>query len=284
MSVLRSVAILTLLILPILSACTTGIADFQLYEQAYQAQAVEADRVLDRLARAERVVARRSDPSLSGAFEFDPDKAAYFVDAGDPPLTGAIRSGLNAVTTYNAMLAGLANGESAGALTSRAGTLYSNLLATAEALSVVAGVSTTFVPGAQALASRLLPLAEQIQKLRNRAAFRRKLLQAYPDMRALLVRLRDGTREMYTVIQRSYVKRGVIRNRGIPAADMPKLEADRKLLAGWVILMDQTLVSMDAATRVVLAGASASDATVLMDASVDLRVLAERVRDATRPQ
>lgn len=229
------------------------------------------------------MVARRSDPSLTKVYDFDPDKAAYYVDAGDPPLTGAIRSGLKSVTTYNALLAGLANGESATALTTRTGTLYSNLLATAEALSVAASVSTAFVPGAQALAGRLLPLIEQAQKLRNRAEFRRKLLEAYPDMRALLVRLRDGSKEMYNVIFRSYVKRGVIRNRGIPAADVPKLEADRKLLAGWVILMDQTLVSMDAATNAVLKGASSADVSVLMDASVDLRVLAERVRDASKP-
>ncbi|WP_419912108.1 hypothetical protein [Hoeflea sp.] len=284
MSFRWSALILLVFLLPALTACNTGIAEFQLYEQAYGQQAAEADKVLDRLASAERIVARRSDPSLTRVFDFDPDKAAYYVDAGDPPLTAAIRAGLNSVTTYNAMLAGLANGENANALASRAGTLYSNLLATTEALSIAAGLPTAFVPGAQALAGRLLPLFEQAQKLRDRAAFRRKLLEAYPDMRALLVRLRNGTREMYTVIQCSYVKRGVIRNRGIPAADVPKLEADRKLLAGWVILMDQTLVSMDAATQAVLAGASPTDASALLDASVELRVLAERVRDATRPQ
>ena len=65
---------------------------------------------------------------------------------------------------------------------------------------------------------------------------------------------------------------------GIPTSDLPRLEQDRKLLAGWVILLDKTLAAMDLAVRVEQQGGGGLGAAALTEAAIDVRVLAEAVK------
>jgi len=270
-----------LIVLPVLAACTGGIAEFQLYDEAFDAQFEHGSKVLDRVAQAERTVVLRREKRASASPTFSPNKAAYYLETGDPPLTGAIRASLNSVKSYNKALAGLANGEAASALAARVGTLTSNLVATAGALQIAGGGTGAFMVGGQAIIARLLPIFEQVVTIANRRAFREQLLKAYPDMRALLVKMRSGTKPMFTIIKRSYVKRGSLGGvDGIPTADLPKLEKDRQLLAGWVVLIDQSLLAMDAAAQSALSDASGPDIAALAETSIELRILAEKIRDA----
>ena len=279
MSFARFVAFVLLLTAPVLTACTSGIAEFQLYDQAFDAQYEQGAKVLDRVASAERTVVRKRESRRSPGLNYSPDKAAYYVDTGDPPLTGAIRASLKSVKSYNKALSGLANGEAAKVLSGRIGTLTSNLTATAGAFQVAGGGA--FLAGGQAIIERLLPIFEQVLTIANREAFRKQLLKAYPDMRALLVKMRAGTKPMFAIIKRSYVKRGSLGGTdGVPAADVPKLKKDRALLAGWVILIDQTLLAMDAAAQSALSDASAPDIASLVETSIELRILAEKIKDA----
>jgi hypothetical protein len=59
------------------------------------------------------------------------------------------------------------------------------------------------------------------------------------------------------------------------------LEQDRRLLAGWVLLLDGTARAMDAAVAAATADGPAIRFTELADQATELRVLAETVR-ATR--
>ena len=102
--------VLTLFLIILLGGCATGAAEFQLYIQGFDDQYEQGQIVLDRVARAERIVVRRrlARTSASG---FNPDDAAYYLDTGDPPITASIRASLKSLKDYNHALGALANGE-----------------------------------------------------------------------------------------------------------------------------------------------------------------------------
>ena len=64
-----------------------------------------------------------------------------------------------------------------------------------------------------------------------------------------------------------------------PASDLASLERDRKVFAGWVILIDKSLLAMEKAVQAAVADASAPDLVSLSESSLELRVLAAQVRD-----
>lgn len=270
----------------ILSGCSAGIGEFQYYTQAFDAQLEQGHEALNRVAQAERIVVQRRLQRGGDIADFDPADAAYYLDTGDPPISGAIRGAMVSLKTYNDALGALASGEAASAFSNRIGTLASNLAATAGAFGVAASPAAA-IPGGSALIGTgaraigdALPIIEPLATIASREAFRRQLLSAYPHMQRLLLALRDGTPAMFEIIKRSYVQRGSLATAsGIPAADLPRLERDRQILAGWVVLMDKTLVAMDTATQAVITGASPADIAALTEASIELRILAEKVRD-----
>lgn len=267
-----------------LGGCAGGIAEFQLYDKAFDTQLVEANKVLDRLATAERKVYLRREAGISQSF--DPDKARYYLTVGDPPLTASIRSSLKTIQAYNKSLVALSNGESAKALTARLGTLSSNILASAGAISVATGGGDAFVAAGAGILGRLLPVYQQAKSISDRAAFRKLLLNSYSDMHDLLLAMRAGSKDMYRLFRRSYGatpanNRAPVTGRArISAADLAKLKADRQLLAGWVILMDKTLLAMKTAAEAALRGGSPADIAALTEASIELRILAETIKQA----
>ncbi|MBY5896046.1 hypothetical protein [Rhizobium ruizarguesonis] len=264
------------------SCSSTSVAEFQIYDQAFDGQYEYGTRVLDRLADAERTVVSRQLNLRSAVPQFRPDEASYYLRVGDPPLTGSIRASLQSLRAYNKTLTGLASGEAAKALTTDIANISANLTAAAGSLAIASGGGSAFAVAAQTTIGRLLPIFTQFQAAADRAEFRRRLLIAYPDMRRLLSEMRNGTDEMFEMMRRSYVSRGTLgATAGIPDTDMVKLRQDRELVAGWVILIDKTLVSMDAAANSVLTSSSPTEISVLVETSTELRVLAETIK-ATR--
>ncbi|MBY5318651.1 hypothetical protein [Rhizobium leguminosarum] len=264
------------------SCSSTSVAEFQIYDQAFDGQYEYGTRVLDRLADAERTVVSRQLNLRSAVPQFRPDEASYYLTVGDPPLTGSIRASLQSLRAYNKTLTGLASGETAKALTADIANISANLTAAAGSLTIASGGGSAFAVAAQTTIGRLLPIFTQFKAAADRAEFRRRLLIAYPDMRRLLSEMRNGTDEMFEMMRRSYVSRGTLgATAGIPDTDMVKLKQDRELVAGWVILIDKTLVSMDAAANSVLTSSSPTEISVLVETSTELRVLAETIK-ATR--
>lgn len=269
----------------LLSGCgSRGAAEFQLYNQAFNSQYEQGEAILNSVARAERIVARRRVYRGPYIQPFDPDRAAYYVENVDPPITASIRASARSLKSYNEALGALANGEAAEALSNRVGALGTNIIG-AIAASEVAFGGTAAIPGADLLVSEsaktlnlALPIIKQIATYASREAFRKQLIASYPAMRELLLTLRNGTPAMFFMLERSRVVRGSESATGLSSEAEIALSKDRELLAGWVLLMDQTLVAMDAAAVAALSDAPAADLASLSEAAVELRVLAEKVK------
>jgi hypothetical protein len=275
----------SLLFASLVTGCARGVAEFQLYTQAFNAQFEQGDSILNGIAKAERIVVLRRIKQTASIAAFNPDQAAYFVDTVDPPITGSIRASLKSLKSYNDLLGGLANGEAAEALSNRLGTLTSNIVgAVAASQAAIGGAGA--IPGADKLVSdsarsllSVSPLITQIATFASREAFRQQLVAAYPAMRELLVTLRAGTPAMFEILKRSRVTRGSLETpSGISPDGQSALEKDRVMLAAWVILLDKALVAMEAAVTAAMADISTADLASLSEASIELRVLAEQVK------
>jgi hypothetical protein len=283
----RSIGPLFILALSaLLSGCgPDGVAEFQLYNEAFNSQFEQGDAILDSVARAERIVVLRGIKHAAFIPDFKPDHAAYFVDTVDPPITGSIRASLKSLKSYNDALGALANGEAAEALTHRFGTLATNV-AGAVAASQVAFGGLAAIPGADTLASEsakalasVAPIIKHVATIASREAFRQQLIAAYPSMRELLLTLRNGTPAMFEILKRSRVVRTSLDNAsGIPTAGLADLEKERMLLAAWVVLLDKTVVAMEAAVLAVTSEAPSIGLASLSEASIEMRVLAEQVK------
>ena len=270
-----------LLLVALLASCTAGVVEFQYFRAAFETQYAEGTRVLDRLGAAERTVVGRQLARRSAVRDFDPDEARYDLNVGDPPLTAAIRASLDALRDYNASLSGLASGESAAALNARISTGVGALRSAVEAVGGAAGLDLGLSATLGSTLERVLPLYSQLARIGNRIEFRRQLLLAYPDMRALMLELRGGTRDMFTLIKRSYVTRGSLGGGGIDGispGNLVKLDEDRKMLSAWVILIDKTLVAMDAAVLAMAEGGGSGDLAGLVEATVEVRALADTIK------
>ena len=215
---------------------------------------------------------------------FNPNEAAYLVESVDPPITGSIRASFKALKSYNDALGALANGEAAAALTNRLGNLTSSVVGAIAATQVaVSGAGA--VPGASQLVSEAgnalklaSPIVQQIATFAGRKVFRRQLIDTYPAMRNLLLALRNGTPAMFFILERSRIEPGTETRTGLTPATQAELDRDRVQLAGWVVLMDKTLVTMEAAVAAAASDDFDSGLTGVADASIELRVLAEKIK------
>ncbi|MDP2410613.1 MAG: hypothetical protein Q8M26_10045 [Pseudolabrys sp.] len=265
-----------------------GAAEFQLYSQSFNLQYEQGDAVLNALANAERTVVRRGLDAEKDREIFQPDRAAYFVDGLEPPITASIRASLKSIKAYNETLMALANGEAAEALTSRVGTITANLVggiaasqaafggptATAAATAMSASVGSTL--------KVILPIFQQAATYASREAFREQLVLAYPAMRDLLIKLRNGTPQIFSMMYRSHVQAGRlgVGRGGVSATGAAAVEKDRALVAGWVVLLDHSLIAMEAAVVAAMSDAPSLVLVNLSEASIELRVLAEKVKSA----
>ena len=279
----------------LLGACATstaGIAEFRYFDEAYRAQAVAGETVLDSLAVSERKLWRRTFEARTRAATgavippFDPDDAPYLIEIGDPPLTAAIRDSLDYVTRYNDAMTGLATGEAGAALSARMGDAAVSAAGAAGAFGAAAGLpqGAAFAVAAEGAVALVKPLFTQLAQLNDRAEFRKLLIEAYPSVRALLLELRAGASAMFDVHKEAYKTRGALGGavEGVLLADLPKLEEERMRLAAWILLIDQAVPAMDEAALAVTEGRS-DGAAALVAASLELSRLAENVRFLRAP-
>ena len=271
-----------------LGACTAGIPEFRHFDAAYQTQAAAGDDVLDRLGRSERKLwqrvfdTRKVDKATQAKVipAFDPNEAKYVVPIGDPPLTGGIRDSLHSVTRFNGVMIGLATGEAATALAGRASAAATAATGAVGAFGSAAGlpVAAAFTSAAGVAIAALKPLLEQMAKIEDRARFQELVIEAHPHIKALLLALRGGSTTMFNIHREAYKTRGALGAvEGVVAADMPKLEEERRRLAAWVLLIDQTVLAIDIAVEAIRTGDDVSIAS-LVDASNELSTLAATLK------
>jgi hypothetical protein len=196
--------------------------------------------IFDSLGQAERTVFRRSSGTLDKPF--DPKVAAYYQDDVLPPIAAAYRSSFELAQAYDEVLTALSKGRDISALSSKLGRLGERAAAAWKTGEKLSG---------GALPKLLKPVSKNVFSetvLQSRDSGRAELVKLYPEMREMVVSLRDSTEQMYEIMRRRYVVPGSFEtDTGRPVEHDPKHMADRKLLADWVEILDRMLETMDEA-------------------------------------
>ena len=263
--------VMLLCLLMTVSACTSrGVEEFQLYSTAFDLQNETAQRVLDKVASAERGSWSRLYDKNKRNPRFNPDSSAYYVNVGDPPFTGSMRQSMAALKLYNDALVGLANGETADALVAKITSVVTNLT------GAITGFESNSVKSDAQLLAIASPVAGYLTTAKSilgvalkgaaRQSFRDNLIKAYPYMQRMLLEFRKGSQHLYFV---------VISQPGVTPEQKLK---DRELFASWVLLIDSTLQAMEAAVTAAMLRSPATDLDALAEYSIELRVLAEKIR------
>ncbi|MBB4229332.1 hypothetical protein [Rhizobium mongolense] len=277
---LRGMVILCLVV----SGCANrGHVEFQAYSTAFDLQYQQADKILERLAIAERrnyKIAYPNDP-----LKFDYSRAAYYLDTVEPPLTASLRKSLLTIQAYNAALLSLANGESADAYVAKVAAAISDATA-AVAASQIAFKGPGQTKAAEALVASVgnqlafaVPGLRTAANLRGQQAFRMLLQETHPYMEKALATLIKGTPTFYEVL--AFAKGKTSGRPGDPytSDDIKALENEQAELAGWVLTLEATRKALNAAAN---AAASRADIniTVLAASASDMKVLAEQLKAA----
>ena len=228
-----------------------GTADIPHYRAAMRAQHLAGIKVLDRLAWAEsRLLAKAGGNAPDG---FDPNRAAAVLGVGDPPRTAVLRQALETVTAFNALLIG--DGGSDGAVP-----IWPASASVAEGAAM------------ERISAALHHIAPVLRRTSQDG-----VAGATPKIRELLLALRAATPAIYEILHVAEVVPGNLEDPdGIPAEGRTRLAADRKSLAGWVLLIDQTLVTVELAAITRRSGDPA-DRAALIAAAIRLNTLADAV-------
>lgn len=269
-----------LLLACLVTGCqAAGHREFGLYQNAYEAQYVEADALLVELAKAEREAWRNVHRQRT-AKTFDPDDAAYYVESAEPPLTASIRSSLVAFNNYSAALVALGSGGNAAAITTRLSTLALNIDNASSAVEVAFKAGGEVAKGATQLAPGLavaMEVANQLLVIASREEFRRRLIETGPKMDRFLLAMRQTTPSMHLLLNAGTRRLGDAG--GSSGERAARSEKHQIQLAGWVLLIDQSRIALREAVRAASAPRTlAGSIDDLSGAAVDLRVLAEKIR------
>jgi hypothetical protein len=240
----------------ILPACATynGVAEFAAYRDSYTSAAETGDRILDRIAVAERKLFHVAYPFDPRKSTFDPTESSYFVDIIDPPATASYRRTLHAVRTYNDLLYGLASGEEAAAIAGKITRLSAIGAGAAADLAAIGGLQSSFAPLVTANAvngvlKNLEPLTATLIGFATREEFRKKLLEQEPVIRETIEKVVEETPKMFLILQTTITTAADNdRSRtGLTQDEIDQIRRYRSLLGNWVVLLNASLASLDVA-------------------------------------
>lgn len=269
----RNLRLLLIAVVVVVSGCAglwsadpTATQEFRHYQNALRAQHDAATRVLDRLSRAEgRLLTLEAAAAPDG---FDPNAAAAVLGVGDPPRTATLRRALETLSAYNQSLVAVGMGAPEMALTT-------GLLMVEGILPAAPGRPGAEFDRLNTAIRRLLPVLGAARTSSDRDRIRSALADATPEVQALLRAVRDATPAVYGALRAAAIEPGNLTYPdGIPPAGQARLEEDRRMLAGWVLLIDQTMVAVEVAAMAARTGDRA-DASALVAAAFRLRALAE---------
>ncbi len=256
-------------------ASDRGVAEFAVYRAAYSEVGRTGDAILDRLAAAERRLHARANPFEPATGAFSPDAAVFLVETVDPPSTAALRRALRAVELYTEALSALSSGETATAMAGRLGLIG--------ALGTEALGAAAVAPPAQAVNAAmgaLAPFAAQGLGLATRAQFRARLIETAPVMDDILARTREASAPVFAALAQR-VRQGVFDDpsgRDFNAAEIAELQALRRLLAHWVVLLDASRAALQRA----VAASATRDAVGLQAMLATSEALASTAQSARR--
>ena len=273
----------------LLTSCATyrGVAEFELYRSAFEKSYAASSSIIDQLSVQERALFLRHYPPSNVIF--NPNLAAYYTDTVDPPGTAAFRRALDTVKTYNDLIYGLASGEFVDALDAKVSALSSQTISAGSETANLLGLAKRIglgdllkvagsLNGYFAAAMEILDVGLKAQ---SRADFRRFVLKYNDNARNILLELRAGTAKIFPILTAETLRRSRIDpvNTKLTAQEAAKIDAYRKLLADWVILIDATVGALDHVTAASTADVTFSGSiTSLTMSAVELEAAAKSAR------
>ena len=276
----RSLVFVTVCVVTAGCALQAGLPEFKIYNTAFEESKSASIAIIDMLAVAER---KQWQDSLRGLHskgyddKFSPKYASVYSKLADPPLADVYRRGIDVVAQYNKVMLVYATGQGFDTLQAELSSLGTESAAFLEAAKVgvdVAGKVTPYLGIAQEVASFALTV-------RSRAVFHEEIVKSAPVIRALLVKMRDGTSLVFprlTYTTTSELRRLRFGGTAKRAELLKKLEQMRVLLSDWVILLNRDIDALDA---VVLAAQHPSTAAVLTGTTetiIELRNATTQIR------
>jgi hypothetical protein len=269
--------LLAALVMTLAGGCvsTTGLPEFRAYQSAFDQAFAASTQILDELAVAERAAALRliaagrdpvtqdpptprSDPAQLRSDGFDPQfyvvDSVYETGLGDPPGTAAIRRALATVADFNNLLLAYGEGRGLDELKAQASAVAAEGTAAAGAAALALGTPLAIpaLPAALGLVNEGLDVA---LRAASRAAFRDALVARAPDIDAILEDVRDTAPTVFSLLTRDVANRAKdLRDDGrdAEAAEaVARIDAYRKLLSNWVLMLEQTQAALAATVAAV---------------------------------
>ena len=242
--------------------------ELTLYQAAYSEAEDATESILSTYARYEK---RAQSVSTSA---FDPDQAALIAPGAAPPLTNLYRRGFTAVAKYNVILARYAAGESISVLDDDFEALRTSLNRLTTALPGISLPGEDIVTASQTLVGIVLARSDAEE-------FQRSVKENGPIIRDFLSIVRSDTTSMYDDAKIAVVK-GVTTPKGAQKA-ASDLIVFREMLAGWVLLIDETKINLQALESAIENGPRRNSSIALLAASTDrLAIYAENIKVAQR--
>jgi hypothetical protein len=290
---------IALMVLSLASGCAfrAGVEEFRIYVNAFDEVATAADPILTQLKLAERkffvrriqqgesvrgrtAMARRN----TGVVEsFQVEHAVFYSESVDPPYTLAVRHSLNTVQSYNRLLLLYADGQALSSLNSELDRLHreAGLAARAFDNNLVTDIGASISGAVPALAA-IRDVAKHLLTFGSRQAFRDELIARHEDVQMVLDALIRSSVPSFHLLSRENIRK--LRAANVSAADQSeqrtKIEAKRKMLAEWVVVLQKSKLAL---ARAVQAASTGGDLIAQVagaaEIAADIRRSAERIRD-----
>lgn len=268
-----------------------GIAEFQAYKNIFDTAAEAAEPIIAILRNEERALKRGRindgkaengvavDVASGIAMNFDPAHAEILSDTADPPFTHAVRGAVSVLQSYNEIMIKYAEGTALDALRAEAKRLQNEAIGTASALAGAAGSSFALGAGAKVALGTIGEVAGTLAKSGSRQAFRTELVKREPEMQTLLDELISSTVEAYDLVTRRS-QRVVLSGEASAKDERAKIEARRKMLAEWVVLLRNSKIALRSAASAIRDGGGAF-ALVSGSANTlaEIHASAQRIKD-----
>ena len=238
----------------VLTSCTyVPPQEFILYQSAFN----EAYEATNGLLDVYNGIEKKATNTDAG---FLPDEAALIAPNADAPITSLYRRGFHAIAQYNVILARYAAGESISALDPDLNAFQNSISRLGAALNV---------EPAAAASNSILGLAKTLAKISladsDAAAFRESILNNSGPIKKFLESVRLQTTAMYT----DAVNAADRRTAADALQSINDLAIFRQSLASWVLLIDETLITLDALEHVIEQNSGQRAKITILAASTD---------------
>ena len=253
--------IFSLFVFFILSSCTlnSGAAEFIAYRQAFEESRTASEALFDLLANAERKQQRIvADRTLKGMF--DPNSTFLYTDLSDPPLASEYKRSFDTISRYNQIMVALVTGERARVLNDDLESLATSIVSLPGSVtgSSKLGAVEAFIPV-------LGTISEFSIGIHNRKIFAEELAGESEAVISLMIEMRNGAGTIVNFIRASSSK--------------SKSEVE-KLVADWVVLMDQNISALRQAQNAARNPQfGAADVQALQERIQEIRAAAKEVKE-----